>query len=369
LTIFQNNIKRLLRDKFTLIVMFVLPIIFIAVSMFALSGNTPLNVVIIDNDNTKLTSILKEELGSTTNIVELEEQDIKQKLINGKLDYVIKIKEGFTKALIAGEDAKLETMSLKETNTSIPVKFFTESFVNSAKNIAVAAMGNEEQFYKGFELYMSNLIAADYSSIENTAHDTKENTQLSLGFMVMFMLFMSANAATLVLEDKHLRTYGRILSSPISTRSYFIQNLLSNIAIMFLQVCAIFFILTVLFKADMGPSIGNLLVLFTLFALTSVALGVAISSFSKDLRQDSAISYLLTIPMSMLGGCFWPVEIMPKVLQQLSNFTPVTWVLKASEKLLLGGTLTSIVSELGILMLFTLVFLILGSNRKLMKSS
>jgi ABC-2 type transport system permease protein len=115
----------------------------------------------------------------------------------------------------------------------------------------------------------------------------------------------------------------------------------------------------------MGPSIGSLLVLFAVFALTAVALGIAISSFSKDLKQENALSYLITIPMSMLGGCFWPREIMPKILQHISNFTPVTWVLKASEKLLYGSTLKDIGSEIAILLLFALVFMIVGSNKRI----
>ena len=369
MTIFTNNLKRLYRDKFTLIVMLVLPIIFIAFSMFALGGGTSLNVAIIDNDNTKLTSVFKESLTRSTELVEFKEEDIKEKLISGKLNYAIKIEEGFTQKLIQGMDVKLQTYSLKETNTSASTKFLAESFINSSKNIAVAAKGSEEEFYRGLELYMSDIVSADYRSIENTENDTKDNTLISLGFMIMFMLFMSTNAATLVLEDKQLKTYGRVLSSPVSSRSYFMQNLLSYIAIMLTQVCAIFFILGFIFKANLGPSVGSLLVLFAVFALTAVALGMAISSFSKDLMQDNAMSYLITIPMCMLGGCFWPLEIMPKALQQLSNFTPVTWVLKASEKLIYGSSLNAIGSEIAVLLLFALVFLIVGSNKRVMMKS
>lgn len=361
-----NNLTRLYRDKFTFIVMLVLPIIFIALSMFALGGDTPLYVAVIDNDNTKLTSILKGGLQSSFSILDIREDEVKQKLINEKLNYAIVIDKGFTQSLIKGLDVKLKTYSLKETNTSASIRFYTEGFVNSSKNIAIAVNGNEEKFFKAMELYMSDYISANYKSIENTESDRRENSILSLGFMVMFMLFMSTSAASLVLEDKQLKTYGRILSSPISTRSYFVQNLISYIVIMLIQVCAIFSILLFIFRADLGPSVGSLLFLYSVFALTAVALGMAISSFAKDLRQDNALSYMITIPMSMLGGCFWPREIMPKLLQQVANFTPVTWVLKASEKLLYGSSLSAIGSELAILLLFTLVFLIIGSNKSIM---
>ena len=366
MTIFTNNLIRLYRDKFTLIVLIILPVIFIAFSMFALGSDAPLNVAIIDNDNTQLTSMLKDGLKSSSNMMDLKEQDIKQKLISGKLDYAIKIDKGFTSDLIKGKDVKLETFSLKETNTSGSVKFFAESFVNSSKNIALTSKGNETEFYRGMEIYARDIVSANYLNVENTERDKKGNTYVGLGFLIMFMLFMSINAASLILEDKQLKTYSRVLSSPITTRRYFIQNIISFIAIMFFQVLAIFAILIFVFKADMGPSIGNLLVLFAVFALTAVAMGVAVSSFAKDLRQANALSNLISIPMCMLGGCFWPRDIMPGILQQLSNFTPVTWVLKATEKVLYGGSISAISSELAILLLFALVFLIMGSNRKVM---
>lgn len=369
MTIFLNNLKRLYRDKFSLITLLILPVIFISFSMFALGGSTPLRIGIIDEDNTQLTAILREELQTNTSILDAkDEEDLRQRLINGRLDYAIKINKGFTQDLIQGKDPWIQTYSLKETNTSAPVRFYIDGFITSAKNIAQAANGSEDAFYKGIELYLSDSVAADFQSIENTERDTKPNTYASLGFLIMFMLYMSTNAATLVLEDKQLKTYDRVLASPITTRRYFAQNLLSFIVTMLLQVSAIFAILIFVFKADMGPSVGNLLALFGIFALTAVALGVAISSFSKDLRQANAMSYLITVPMCMLGGCFWPRDIMPGVLQQLSNFIPVTWALRACEKLLYGGALSSIRAEAGILVLFALVFLILGSNKRVMMS-
>lgn len=346
--------------------MLVLPIIFISFSMYAFSVNRPINIAVIDYDNTKLTSILKDSLKDSANIIELQEQDIKQKLINGKLEYAIKIDKGFTQDLINGADVKLQSYSLKETNYSVPMKVFIDNFISSSKNIAFAAGGSEEKFYKGMELYLSDITAVDYQSIEGTERDTKINTLFSFGYLVMFMFFMSINSTTSVLEDKQLNTYGRVLSSPITPRSYFIQNIISYITIMLIQVFATFAIMIFIFRADFGPSIVNLLILYTVFTLTAVALGVAISSFCKDLRQANSLAYLIIIPMCMLGGCFWSRDIMPKVLRQLSYFTPVTWVLKASEKLLYGSSISAIGSELAVLLLFALVFFIAGSNKKIM---
>ncbi len=66
----------------------------------------------------------------------------------------------------------------------------------------------------------------------------------------------------------------------------------------------------------------------------------------------------------MLGGCFWPKEIMPDMLQRISEFVPVTWAIKGMEKILNGGSITTVGNEIIVLLLFALVFFLVGSAQK-----
>ncbi|HBG38891.1 MAG TPA: ABC transporter permease, partial [Clostridiaceae bacterium] len=73
---------------------------------------------------------------------------------------------------------------------------------------------------------------------------------------------------------------------------------------------------------------------------------------------------LVITPMCMLGGCFWPREIMPKFLIEISNFVPTTWVLKGAKKAFFSTGIWDIKYELLILLLFSAVFFLLGIIRK-----
>ena len=66
----------------------------------------------------------------------------------------------------------------------------------------------------------------------------------------------------------------------------------------------------------------------------------------------------------MLGGCFWPRDIMGSTLQNISNFVPSTWAMKASDKILSGSSLMGVSQELGVLMLFAVVFFIISRSKK-----
>jgi ABC-2 type transport system permease protein len=62
-----------------------------------------------------------------------------------------------------------------------------------------------------------------------------------------------------------------------------------------------------------------------------------------------------------LGGCWWPLFIMPRWLQNLARITPHAWANSAFNKLMLfGATPQDVVPELGALVLFAVLFGVLG---------
>jgi len=361
--ILKNNLKRLLRDKFNFIVMIIFPVAFIAISIFASSGSSLVRIGVVDNDDTFLTQYLKEGLRKNCMVEALKEDEIKDKLLNDNIEYAIKIPKGFTEDIMSGKDATLKGYGVKNYNAFIPVKIYTNSFVNSAKGIAKISNGDVESFERGIQYYLDGLITASYENIEGTSIKTG-NARQSLGFMVMFMMYLAINAASLITEDKKLKIYERILTSPLSLKKYMLENVLSFFVIIWIQVLMLFSIMELLFKMDFGSSIIDLVIFTFIYSASAVSLGIAIVNLSKTLKQVSSITPLIVVPMCMLGGCFWPKWIMPDILQKISNFVPITWAVQGMEKILTGGSLLSVGKEIVILLLFSLIFFLLGSAKK-----
>jgi ABC-2 type transport system permease protein len=63
----------------------------------------------------------------------------------------------------------------------------------------------------------------------------------------------------------------------------------------------------------------------------------------------------------MLGGCFWPVSIMPDWMQKLSNFVPQKWAIDAIERMATGQRLADIGMNLGVLTLLAVILIGIGS--------
>lgn len=363
MSIIKNNLKRLIRDKSNFLSIIILPVVFIAIYIFASSGSSLMRVGVVDNDDTSLTRQLRQGLEKSCMVVTLKEDEIKEKLINDKVEYAVNIHAGFTQDLISGKDVSIKGYGIKNYNAFIPAKLYINSFVNSAKNIAKASNGDKESFEKGMRYFLDGMVTVSYKNIQGTSPRTGKTMQ-SLAFVVMFMMYLAIDSACLITEDKKLKTYERILTSPLSLKKYMAENALSFLIILLLQVVMLFSIMRLLFKMDFGPSIISMVIFTFIYSAAAMSLGMAIINLSKTFKQVASITSLIVVPMSMLGGCFWPRWIMPDMLQNLGNFVPITWALQGMEKILAGGNLLAVIQEIIILLLFSLVFSLVGSAKK-----
>jgi ABC-2 type transport system permease protein len=362
MTVFLTATKRIFKSKLNLIFMLIMPIALIFFTMMA-SFESQMFIGVVDDDKTKLSQSIVKSLQEKGKIVQLQSDEIRPYIIDMNADYILHIEKGFTEGIIKDKNPQIRSYSIKESNNSATIKMFLNSYINAAKNIAKASEGEEAKFYKGLESYENGSFSAHYSSI-GVKEDTREKTGVAMGFVMMGILFFSSFAPMIILKDKQNKTYYRIFTTPVSVRSYMLQNILSLLVVSIIQVGALLGLMKLVFKADLGPSIPTLFFILMLFALVSISLGIFISSISKDMRQASSLGSLISTPLLMLGGCYWPMEFMPQLLQNIAKFLPTTWALKAARDVVYGARLGTLGLEIGILVLFMAVFFLMGSWRK-----
>lgn len=343
--------------------MFILPMVFIILIMGFTTGGGQINVGVVDQDQTKLSARLIEHVKETNNVRMIPESRIKKLLTESSVDYVMVIPKNFASDIIQGKATQIKGYSIQESNVALPAKYSINNFLSSAKNIGIAANGSEQAFYKGLSAYEQGSFSTVLKRVKN--NDNKgDRTLTALGFLIMSMLFIGNNCAQMILEDKTDKTFYRIFAGPITPRNYMLQNIASFLTAMVLQLAIILTIMKTAFHGYFGTSILNIFGLYVIFGMFCVALGVGIMSFSKTSRQAGTLNTFITVPMCMLGGCFWPASFMPDLLQKISNLMPTTWVLRASRKIIEGGSLMNVGVEISVILLFALVFVLLGSWKK-----
>ncbi|MFT8317921.1 MAG: ABC transporter permease [Sporolactobacillus sp.] len=362
MAILLNNWKRFIRRKTSLMIYLIVPLIFIVFSFSGL-GSQKATVGIIDQDHSRLTGQIIQTIKSQATIVPMKRSEVQSKLVNGYADTVFQFDKGFEKELLAGAHPRLRSYHVQESNLSEGIRQFAESDIQNSYLIAAAAHGNSKQFFKSLRVYDQNRLQLKTGGIIKDDR-IRARTFSALGFVIYGLFMIASITSSMIIEDKEKRVYNRLMTTPLSLRSYNWQNIISYLALGAITIAALLLLLKMIFHTDLGPSTPIVYLVLLSFSFVAVSLGVALSAFTNTRRQASNFTTLLTVPIAMLGGCFWPVSIMPQWMQQLAKFTPTFWGIDALKKLVYGNGASAVILNVILLIAFAMVFLLMASWKK-----
>jgi len=115
------------------------------------------------------------------------------------------------------------------------------------------------------------------------------------------------------------------------------------------------------------PVRGSVLLLYLStapFILSSLALGLFISTAVKTQIQAMQLSFLVILPSVLLSGFMFPREAMPTAAQWIGGAIPLTYFLRILRGVLLKGTgIAAIWKDVLSLCVFALVLVTLSATR------
>lgn len=365
MTVLMNNLRRIFGRPINIILMIVVPVV-LNIFFISISGSAQKYTIgVIDCDKSQLTESLLNELSEEAEIKEIEDNEeiIRSALLNSEIDLALKFDENYAQKIMNGEDAKIQTFAITETNLSEPIRILISSFASSAREIGRQADGDSEKFYKAIEAYVDGTFSAEYDNFEFSSKEKVSRAVTSLGYLAMGMMFLMTFATTLLLEDKETRVYSRIITTPVTRASYLFQHLLSYLIVAVIQIALIFLIIPNIVEISFGSTTTielETMLVTLLFSGVCIAIGLTVSRFSKNSSIAAALVSLINFPVLMLGGCLWPREIMPESVQRIGDFMPTTWFLNAASSVLNGEGLGAAGKEMLLLGGLILVLLILS---------
>ncbi len=88
------------------------------------------------------------------------------------------------------------------------------------------------------------------------------------------------------------------------------------------------------------------------------ALGIMAASIVLVIKRGEPVTHLFGTFFNLIGGVYYPVSVMPDLLQRLADFIPITYALRALRLTLLkGASFETIATDLIALILFAIVLL------------
>lgn len=354
MTVFLFNMKRILNRKRAILTMFIVPVI-VSILVVKVNFNEPrLKVAILDNDNTHFTDIFINNLNNSYKTEKLDKDQISGRIASGQIDYGIIIDQGFTKKVIGKEMPNIKVIYDKKDDICQAISSNISVFMNKANEIASKSNKNYGAFYSKLD----KLIAENKFKTLVAESSDRKNIIISLNFLVMLMLYNAINMTNRVMNDKKEKI--RTFAAPITIRSYMLQIIFTLFLLELSQVVVVFIALIIEYKFLMIKYIFKLLLLYSTFSITAVSLAVLLNYMNQTYIKKDIVTSILVVPISMLGGCFWNIRFMPRALQFISQFIPISWITNGNYEALEGANYMYLGTDIGILVLFSIVFLLLG---------
>lgn len=187
-------------------------------------------------------------------------------------------------------------------------------------------------------------------------------------FVVMFAFFIVGALGADLLKERQEGTLRRLIAAPLPRWTIITGKMLAYLVIVVAQVTLIFGAASLIFDMPLGKSIFGLLLLTIAMGLAATGLGMMIAAISKTDRQADTTGTLLGFVLAGLGGSISfgvvPLYKGGGTMETISKLTPHAHALNGYDMLMIGGKgLVDVLPEIGILLGFALVFMLIASWR------
>jgi ABC-2 type transport system permease protein len=161
--------------------------------------------------------------------------------------------------------------------------------------------------------------------------------QYSMGFTLMFMLFMGMGTAGGFLEDREEGTLARLLMTPTSKPLLIAGKVVGVYATVLFEAAIMVGFGAFVFGVPWGDDPLGVVLLIASFGLAATGLGVMVSTLVRTRGQMSAAMAAGATALCMLGGCYWPLDIVNPAMRMVANFTPTGWAMQGLTDIVVRG--------------------------------
>jgi ABC-2 type transport system permease protein len=200
--------------------------------------------------------------------------------------------------------------------------------------------------------------------VEVATHVWYNPDMISAFFMIpaligmILQLLTSMLTATAIVRERERGTIEQLIVTPIRSWELILGKIIPYVLIAFLDTLEILVVGTWWFKVPIRGDLGVLLALSGLFLISSLGIGLFISTVARTQQEAMMLAYFTMLPTIFLSGFFFPLNAMPVVLQWVSHLVPLRYYLIIIRSVILKGVgIEALLPEVIALALFGVVLM------------
>ena len=185
------------------------------------------------------------------------------------------------------------------------------------------------------------------------------------GLMGMLLYFFTALFTSMsIVREREQGTIEQLIVTPIKPLELIVGKIAPYVFVAFFDVLEVLAIGVFWFGVPIRGNLGLLLGLSALFLLTSLGIGIFISSVANTQQEAMLLAFLTMFPSIFLGGFFFPIEAMPGWLQAITYVIPLRYMLVVIRGIILKGVGLQILrQEVIALSIFGVAIMLLAAAR------
>jgi len=337
------------RDRRTLALLFVIPLVILSLLYFLLrGGGSKPNVDIVNEDTGPVGSVIVQALehGDKLNLHHTSLATADADVNNGRVDAYIHFGPDFTTGAISSHRIQID---LRLEGSQPGASSAVLGALAQALQSAVSAVpGGAAPF----------TVSVNPTYVHGGAgFDTLDYFGAAfIGLVVFFLVFVVTSVS--FLRERSQGTLERLMASPLRRGEIVVGYMLGFATVAFIQsVEVILFALYVLNIHNSG-SVPLIFLISLLMAMSAVNLGIFLSMFARTEFQAVQFIPLVIVPQVLLSGVVFPIETEPGWLQAVSNVLPLTYAVGGLRDVMIKGadlSWASVQLDIGVVLAFTVV--------------
>ena len=264
------------------------------------------------------------------NAVIQSEREADDAINSGKSVVVIRIPADFSSKLATGQTATVQLIvDGIDSNTAGVVMNYAGNIV---QHEALALM-KQRAGLPGWEPVGVNLQARAWFNENLTSRNFYVPGVIAAIVMLVSLLLTSMS----VVREKEMGTMEQIVVTPITPLEFILGKTMPSIILGFVNM--IFVTLVSVFWFDI-PVRGNIVLLFVangFYLMTTVGIGLLISTVSDTQQQAMMSTFFFYLPAILLSGFMFPIANMPDIVQAFTYFNPLRYFLIIIRGIFLKG--------------------------------
>jgi ABC-2 type transport system permease protein len=343
--IVHKEFLQALREPRMRVLLFVPPLIQLVIFGFAVNLDVEnARIAWMDQDATPQSRQLRAGFDGSPNFrivaTPTSEDEVRELLDHSAVQAVVRVLPGFAKDIDRGATTEVQILvDGANSNTASIVSNYAAKVV-SAFSARVAA-ARAPRIVASSVVRRAPLLRVQTRVWFNP--DLRSRNYYVPGVIVNIITLVTLMlTAMAIVREKEIGTMEQLMVTPIQPLELMIGKTLPFAIV---GIVELFFITSVALVVFHIPLRGNLLLLVvcaSLFLMTTLGMGLFISTVSQTQQQAMMASFFFFMPAFMLSGFAFPIRNMPPLVQGISYLNPLRYFMEIVRGLFLKGTGVSV---------------------------